>query len=181
MIFTNIAFLAIIGALSPVVLPGVAAMEASDSTMYKVLNPYKLAAHANGTSAELMKIQSDNMRRLTRGKGELQCDPDTNLIAGTFPCKNINLASYLTGQELGSPYASEEDPVYYSTWVSDIWGWVDPKNGKEYALVGMWDGTSVVDISNPSNPQVIALSKQLAALSTDSNPATTAFGAISRW
>jgi choice-of-anchor B domain-containing protein len=77
------------------------------------------------------------------------------LIAGTFPCKNMNLSYYLTGQELGSPLAFEENPPIYSTWVSDIWGWVDPKNGKEYALVGMWDGTSVVDISNPSNPKVI--------------------------
>jgi choice-of-anchor B domain-containing protein len=155
MMFTNIALLAIIGALSPVVLPGVAAMEASDSTMYNVLHPLKMAAHANGLSAELKKIQSDNIKKLTRGKGELECNPVTNLIAGTFPCKNINLASYITGQELGSPYASKEDPLIYSTWVSDIWGWVDPKNGKEYALVGMWDGTSVVDISNPKNPKVI--------------------------
>lgn len=34
---------------------------------------------------------------------------------------------------------------------SDIWGWVDA-NGTEYALVGLNDGFSVVDISNPSSP-----------------------------
>jgi choice-of-anchor B domain-containing protein len=155
MMLGNIALLAFLGALSPGVLPGVAAMEASDSTMYKVLRPYKMAAHANGASTEYMKIASDKIKKLTRGKGEVQCDPETSLIAGTFPCKNMNLAYYLTGQELGSPYAFEEDPLIYSTWVSDIWGWVDPKYGKEYALVGMWDGTSIVDISNPTNPQVI--------------------------
>ena len=35
---------------------------------------------------------------------------------------------------------------------SDIWGWVDPSTGSEYALVGLNDGFSCVDVSNPSNP-----------------------------
>jgi choice-of-anchor B domain-containing protein len=34
---------------------------------------------------------------------------------------------------------------------SDIWGWVDP-NGNEYALVGLNDGFSVVDVTNGTNP-----------------------------
>jgi len=35
---------------------------------------------------------------------------------------------------------------------SDIWGWVDPVNQNEYALVGLNDGFSCVNVSNPSNP-----------------------------
>lgn len=35
--------------------------------------------------------------------------------------------------------------------LSDIWGYVDG-NGNEYALVGLETGTSIVDISTPSNP-----------------------------
>ncbi len=34
---------------------------------------------------------------------------------------------------------------------SDIWGWVD-QNNNEYALVGLENGFSVVDVTNPSNP-----------------------------
>ncbi len=34
---------------------------------------------------------------------------------------------------------------------SDIWGYVD-QSGNEYAIVGLNDGTSVVDISDPTNP-----------------------------
>lgn len=34
---------------------------------------------------------------------------------------------------------------------SDIWGYVD-QSGNEYAIVGLNDGTSVVDISDPANP-----------------------------
>ena len=39
-----------------------------------------------------------------------------------------------------------------STEGSDIWGWVDPIDGAEYALVGLNDGFACVDVSNPSNP-----------------------------
>ena len=35
---------------------------------------------------------------------------------------------------------------------SDIWGWVDNSTNEEYALVGLNDGFSVVDVSNGTNP-----------------------------
>ena len=35
---------------------------------------------------------------------------------------------------------------------SDIWGWVNPVDGSEYALVGLNDGFACVDVSNPTNP-----------------------------
>ena len=35
---------------------------------------------------------------------------------------------------------------------SDIWGWVDPNNNYEYALVGLNDGFSVVNVTSPTNP-----------------------------
>lgn len=36
--------------------------------------------------------------------------------------------------------------------LSNIWGWVDTADGKEYALVGAADGLSIVDVSVPSSP-----------------------------
>ena len=39
----------------------------------------------------------------------------------------------------------------HSSDASDIWGYVD-QSGNEYAIVGLNDGTSVVDISDPANP-----------------------------
>ena len=35
---------------------------------------------------------------------------------------------------------------------SDIWGWVNPVDGSEYALVGLNDGFACVNVSNPTNP-----------------------------
>jgi choice-of-anchor B domain-containing protein len=38
--------------------------------------------------------------------------------------------------------------------LSDIWGWVD-EDGNEYAIVGTNQGTSIFDLSNPTNPQEV--------------------------
>ena len=35
---------------------------------------------------------------------------------------------------------------------NDSWGWTDPQDGKEYALIGLNNGTAFIDISNPTNP-----------------------------
>lgn len=41
---------------------------------------------------------------------------------------------------------------YNNTNVSDIWGWADPDDGTEYAIVGLGNGTSVVSLADPANP-----------------------------
>ena len=61
-------------------------------------------------------------------------------MAGTFPCHNIDLASFLPLNDIGGGT------------VNDLWGWTDPLTGKEYAIVGRSSGTSFVDISNPESP-----------------------------
>lgn len=60
--------------------------------------------------------------------------------AGNYPCNKINLLSHLSPEEMWG----EE--------LNDIWGWTDPETGKEYALVGLTDGTAFVDITDPVNP-----------------------------
>lgn len=44
----------------------------------------------------------------------------------------------------------------YDQRVSDIWGWEDTVNDLEYALVGVLDGLSIVDISDPASPFEVA-------------------------
>jgi len=46
---------------------------------------------------------------------------------------------------------SLEGQLTYTQSISDIWGYVD-QQGNEYALVGAFNGFSVVDISDPANP-----------------------------
>lgn len=66
-----------------------------------------------------------------------------NGYAGSYECNGIDMMSYIDKTQLGG---------INSTILNDIWGWTDSTTGKEYALVGMSNGTSFVDISNPENP-----------------------------
>lgn len=63
--------------------------------------------------------------------------------AGPFPCDNVKLLSFLIPADIGGGVGTE---------LNDIWGWTDPVTGKEWALVGLTDGTSFVDMSDPVNP-----------------------------
>jgi choice-of-anchor B domain-containing protein len=60
--------------------------------------------------------------------------------AGPYPCRDVDLLSFLPHAELGGGSGN------------DIWGWTDPATGREYALVGESTGTAFVDISNPVQP-----------------------------
>ena len=40
---------------------------------------------------------------------------------------------------------------------NDVWGWYDKATGKEYALVGSQYGMNIVDVTNPTAPQYIAI------------------------
>lgn len=63
--------------------------------------------------------------------------------AGGYPCQNIDLMGYLSSDEVGGGD------------MNDIWGWVDPSDGTEYAILGRSTGTSFIDISDPSNPIMV--------------------------
>lgn len=72
--------------------------------------------------------------------GKVECEDGT---ANRFGCSNVNLLSFLPNKAIGADRGVR---------LNDIWGWTDPKTGKEYALVGRMDGTSFVDVSNPAHP-----------------------------
>lgn len=40
----------------------------------------------------------------------------------------------------------------YTQTINDVWGWADTANNKEYALVGVQNGLSIVDVTNPRSP-----------------------------
>src|SRR5210317_233970 len=66
--------------------------------------------------------------------------PCENGFAGIYPCGGYDLQSHISLGTLNSSGAN------------DSWGWVDPQDNKEYALVGLEDGTAFIDISDPVNP-----------------------------
>lgn len=68
------------------------------------------------------------------------CDETTG-TAGPYPCKNVDLLSYVPTNELSGGGTG-----------ADIWGWTDPATGREYVVQGHSEAISFVDITEPSNP-----------------------------
>lgn len=44
----------------------------------------------------------------------------------------------------------------YTAQLSNLWGYVDPDSGIEYAIVGVYNGTSIVSLQNPAAPVEVA-------------------------
>lgn len=57
-------------------------------------------------------------------------------MAGPYPCDGIDLLGHLSLQDLQASSGN------------DIWGWTDPDTGKEYAVMGLDNGTAFVDVSS---------------------------------
>jgi choice-of-anchor B domain-containing protein len=60
--------------------------------------------------------------------------------AGPFPCHRVDLAAFVPVNAIGGGR------------LNDVWGWTDPEDGREYAVVGRSTGTSFVDVTDPENP-----------------------------
>ena len=62
-------------------------------------------------------------------------------FADIYPCENIDLMSFIPLEDVGSP-----------TGTNDIWGWVDPDSGREFAILCLRSGTAFVEVTDPVNP-----------------------------
>ncbi|MFC5381408.1 choice-of-anchor B family protein [Aquipuribacter nitratireducens] len=61
-------------------------------------------------------------------------------MAGIFPCHKVDLASF-------TPL-----PDLEATFLNDLWGWEDSETGMQVAIVGSFEGTAFVDVTDGENP-----------------------------
>ena len=66
--------------------------------------------------------------------------PCSGGVAGSYLCSGYDLQSSLSLGQLGASSGN------------DSWGWTDSLDGKEYALIGLSNGTAFIDVSDPINP-----------------------------
>jgi choice-of-anchor B domain-containing protein len=66
--------------------------------------------------------------------------PCDNGMAGPYPCNGYDLQSFI-------PFST-----FNTSGGNDSWGWTDPDDGNEYAIMGLKNGTAFIDISDPINP-----------------------------
>ena len=101
---------------------------------------YVFSRASDGTWTETSAV-TDLGTGLTAITGD-QVDCSDGDAAG-FSCEDVDLVSFLPVSELGGKRG---------IMVSDVWGWTDPDTGREYAIVGRFDGTSFVDVTDAGNP-----------------------------
>ncbi len=68
-----------------------------------------------------------------------------NGMAGDFACNGFDLAKRVPLEDFGAVGGN------------DLWGWTDPLDGTEYAIMGMTDRTGFVRLSDPQNPVVVGI------------------------
>jgi choice-of-anchor B domain-containing protein len=69
----------------------------------------------------------------------------TNGFAGNFPCHNIDYLAQVQLQEIPTQPTS----------ASEIWGFVDADDDREYAVLGHRTGTAVYDVTVPATPVLV--------------------------
>ena len=70
-----------------------------------------------------------------------------NGFAFGYPCSGVDLVARRESMNLGR---------HENVGLNDVWGWTDLETGVEYALVGRYDGLSIVDLSTPAEPRTAA-------------------------
>lgn len=91
--------------------------------------------------AELLRIYQPTWR-----SGELIADAAvtcTNGYAGQYPCKNVDLLSFLPQSSLGGGSSSS------------MWYWTDTSTSNEYILYCRSNGVSFVNVTDPLNPKYL--------------------------
>ena len=75
------------------------------------------------------------------------CTNGTAVFGGTsYSCDGVDVAAVLP-VGINGPFRTGA--------LNDIWGWTDPQDGSEYALVGTRSGTVFVDVTVPAAPRVL--------------------------
>ena len=104
--------------------------------------------HALIVAIILFSCGSDNIAEMIdidntpppQATGMIPCE---NGQAGIYPCNGYDLMARISLEGLGGGRGN------------DIWGWTDPSNGDEYALMGLNNGTVFIRITDPENPVII--------------------------
>ncbi|WP_405384963.1 choice-of-anchor B family protein [Maribacter sp. LLG6340-A2] len=66
--------------------------------------------------------------------------PCENGMAGVYPCNGYDFMANISLETMNAAFGN------------DIWGWTDAQSGKEYAVMGLDNGTAFVDISDGEQP-----------------------------
>jgi choice-of-anchor B domain-containing protein len=81
---------------------------------------------------------------------EIEDDPRVEAVcsggqAGPFPCHGVNLLRWVKLSAFSTQPSAG----------NDIWGFIDLNDRREYAIIGLSNGTGVVEVTKPRQPRVV--------------------------
>jgi choice-of-anchor B domain-containing protein len=94
-----------------------------------------LDAHAQ----QAMEVAGRSIALMERSVGPASCSGGN---AGGFPCTKADLLSHVALTDFSSAPAAG----------NDIWGFLDLNTEREYAIIGLANGTAFVDVTDPAAP-----------------------------
>lgn len=106
------------------------------------LSPAHEAPSTGGVGQELT-VDPGALEALARLQAPAACVDGRS--AGVFPCRGVELTAFLS---LGTLQPESRSG-------SNVWGFVDLDDGREYAVMGLNTGTAVVDVTDPVSPRVV--------------------------
>jgi hypothetical protein len=91
--------------------------------------------------AEMLRIYEPTWRSGQRlADAPLTC---VNGMADKYPCKNVDLLSFLPQSALGGGGSLS------------MWHWADPRDSNEYILYSRSNGVSFINVTDPVNPKYL--------------------------
>lgn len=104
------------------------------------LKGFSVLADGKGlTKDETFKQKMADYQKLSTSQQNIAC---VDGKADAFECSNIDLLSHFPLTEMSSNPSDG----------NDIWGHVDLNDGREYAIMGIYNGTIIVDVTDPTSP-----------------------------
>lgn len=103
---------------------------------------FEVIVDAKGLDAhtqQAMEVAGRSIALMERSVGPATCSGGN---AGGFPCTKADLLSHVALTDFSSAPAAG----------NDIWGFVDLNTEREYAIIGLANGTAFVDVSDPAAP-----------------------------
>ena len=99
-------------------------------------------SNEGGGNPNVQMLMQSESNSLTSSFASATC---VNGDAGGYPCKNVDLQSFMPKEQMGGNGSN----------LTDIWGWTDPSTGDEIAIVARTNGTSFVDVTDAANPVLL--------------------------
>ncbi|UCD60981.1 MAG: choice-of-anchor B family protein [Flavobacteriaceae bacterium] len=102
-----------------------------NKTLLLISGLFILISCSNSDNSSVIDPPDDNVENPQTG-----FFPCQDGMAGIYPCNGYDLLGQISLADFNASIAN------------DIWGWTDSSTGKEYALVGLDNGTAFVDITD---------------------------------